>query len=548
MVDSETPKAQPLISVQGLGVYFAGVNLPACDDVSLDVSPGEIVGIVGESGSGKSVTCRALMGMLPNTATVTGTMRFSGQSIDLSDRHIITKLRGSNLSMIFQDPMSALDPLKTVRGHVALRTQTDPVPILQMAGLSEPEPLLNSYAHQLSGGQCQRVAIGCALARAPKLLIADEPTTALDVTVQKGILDQIEWLAAERDMGVIFVTHDLSVIYQICTRVLVMHCGRIVEQGDVESILTAPQHDYTKQLVAAIPRPDMRGQRLGLMQGNDVPATSAPPSIQSDGPILKFDRISVQYDRGDGSKIDAVKGVTLELHRGEILGLVGESGSGKSTVVKTAVGLAPLVGGHVKLKDEVLDWTRPKHQWRRDVQYIFQDPRGALDPTARIMRQICLPLDIHRIGTRTERIARAQHLMAETGLDASLNSRKPAALSGGQRQRATIARALALQPEVLICDESISALDVSIQARVLNLLMDLREKFGISILFISHDLGVIHHLCDRVAVMCNGELVEQGDTEPVFNTPKHPYTQTLLSAVPRLPARPETYDKEMIPA
>ena len=430
--------------------------------------------------------------------------------------------------------MSALDPLMTVQGHIGLRTNADPVPILKQAGLADPEPLLDSYAHQLSGGQCQRVAIACALAQKPRVLIADEPTTALDVTVQAGILDQIRHLAAAKDMAVILITHDLAVIHQLCERVLVMHAGRVVEQGPVDTVLGNPADDYTKRLLAAIPQPAMRGRRLGLLPGEHNPL-SAPPRIDAEAPMLRFDDVHVQYKRADGSAVDAVKGVSLSLRRGEILGLVGESGSGKSTLAKTAVGLAIPVRGAVALKGERLAWDSPKMQWRKDVQYIFQDPRGALDPSARLLPQVRLPLDIHRVGTGPEREARARDLLAETRLDETLFRRKPANLSGGQRQRATIARALALQPEVLVCDESISALDVSIQAHVLNLLMDLREKFGIAILFISHDLSVIHHLCDRIAVMRHGELVEQGDTEPLFAAPAHPYTRQLLAAIPLLP-------------
>ena len=539
-------EAQPLLTVEGLGVRFNGsAETPACDDVAFSVRPGEILGLVGESGSGKSVTCRALMGLLPGAATVSGRMRFDGQQIDLADRRATARLRGPGLSMIFQDPMSALDPLMTVRGHIGLRSKSDPIPILQQAGIADPAPLLDSYAHQLSGGQCQRIAIACALARKPKLLIADEPTTALDVTVQAGILDQIKRLAAEQGMAVIFVTHDLAVVHQLCDRVLVMHRGRVVEQGPVDTVLKAPQNDYTKRLLAAIPRPSMRGRRLGLLPGEDTAVHPAPARIAGAAPVLRFDDIHVQYKRGDGSLVDAVKGVSLALHRGEILGLVGESGSGKSTLAKTAVGLATPARGQAVLKGEPLDWERPQMQWRRDVQYIFQDPRGALDPSARILNQVRLPLDIHRIGSAAERDRRARALLVETRLEESLFRRKPASLSGGQRQRATVARALTLQPDVLICDESVSALDVSIQARVLNLLMDLREKFGIAILFISHDLSVIHHLCDRVAVMRRGELVEERETGPLFAKPAHPYTRDLLSAIPRLPDFAGEKTKEM---
>jgi peptide/nickel transport system ATP-binding protein len=394
---------------------------------------------------------------------------------------------------------------------------------------------MDSYAHQLSGGQCQRIAIACALAHNPKVLIADEPTTALDVTVQAEILRQLKRLASDRDMAIILVTHDLGVVYQLCDRVLVMQQGRVVEQGWVQTVLTDPQHVYTKQMLAALPRPCSRGHRLGLFS-NDTPAPlAAPPLIQPNNPVLRFADVTVQYRRGNGEGFNAVDGVTLDLRQGEILGLVGESGSGKSTLAKTAVGLAAPSQGKVLLNGETLNWADPKMEWRRDVQYIFQDPRGALDPAARILRQVRQPLDIHHVGTSAEREARARALLAETRLGENLFDRKPGSLSGGQRQRATIARALALQPKVLICDESVSALDATIQARVLNLLLDLREKFGVAILFIRHDLSVIHQICDRVAVMRQGQLVEQNQSEPLFASPAHPYTQNLLSAVPRLP-------------
>jgi peptide/nickel transport system ATP-binding protein len=428
----------------------------------------------------------------------------------------------------------------TVRRHLALRTTSDPVPILQQAGLAEPEKLMDSYAHQLSGGQCQRIAIACALAHNPKVLIADEPTTALDVTVQASILKQLKRLAAERGMAMILVTHNLGVVYQLCDRVLVMQHGRIVEQGFVQKVLTAPQHIYTKQMLAALPRPDMRGRRLGLCDTDIPQPLSAPPHIPTNDPVLKFSDVAVQYRRGTGEAFNAVDGVSLDLRRGEILGLVGESGSGKSTLAKTAVGLATPSQGKVLLDGEVLNWADAKMAWRRDVQYIFQDPRGALDLSARILNQVRQPLDIHRVGSSVERDMRARALLAETRLDESLFHRKPGSLSGGQRQRATIARALALQPKVLICDESVSALDATIQARVLNFLMDLREKFGVAILFISHDLSVIHQICDRVAVMRQGLLVEQNHTDPLFARPSHPYTQTLLSAVPVLPTAART--------
>lgn len=526
---------QPLLSIQGLGVRFGTTQSNALTDIAFDIKAGEILGIVGESGSGKSVTCRAIMGLLPPTAQVTGRMHYADQSLDVSDNRALAGLRGADMSMIFQDPMSALDPLMTVRRHLQLRTKENPTTLLKAAGLDEPEALLDAHAHQMSGGQCQRVAIACALARNPKVLIADEPTTALDVTVQSGILVHLKQLCQTRGMAMIFITHDLAVVYQLCDRVLVMNKGVIVESGDVETVLTAPRETYTQALIRAIPRPAMRGKRLMQPYHLQTIKLAAPAIVVDAKPVLSFDNICVQYKRPDGSIFEAVKGVSAHVQRGEIVGLVGESGSGKSTLAKTAVGLAHPASGTVSLEGGVLDWKKPQMQWRRDVQYIFQDPRGALDPTARILNQVRMPLDIHKIGDKAERNARACSLMSETGLDDVLFTRKPGNLSGGQRQRATIARALAVQPKVLICDESVSALDVSVQARILDLLMDLRDRFSISILFISHDLSVVRHLCDRMLVMRHGELVEQGETEALFAAPHADYTRDLIGAIPPLP-------------
>ncbi|MCA6115238.1 ABC transporter ATP-binding protein [Bradyrhizobium sp. WSM 1738] len=526
-----------LFSLRELSVAFgATLRHIAVSNVSFDVKPGEILGIVGESGSGKSVTCRALIGLLPERARVQGEMIFEGQRFSLSKPRGLAHLRGVGLSMIFQDPMSALDPLMTVRRHLELRTEDDPGTLLRSAGLDEHRTVLDSYPHQLSGGQSQRVAIACALARRPKLLIADEPTTALDVTVQAGILQRLRQLSRERGMAIIFVTHDLAVVYRLCDRVLVMRDGRIIEHGDVDTVLTAPRESYTRDLLAAIPRPAHRGRRL-TAAGNEADKRTIAlrsGSIASK-PLLRFEQICVQYKRSDGSVLEAVRGVSAVIRRGEILGLVGESGSGKSTFAKTAVGLTVPASGRILLNDEPLDWRRPQMRWRRDVQYIFQDPRGALDPSARILSQVRLPLDVHRLGPKAERTAHAHRQMIEAQLDEALFSRKPGSLSGGQRQRATIARALTLQPKVLICDESVSALDVSIQARILDLLMELRERLGLTILFISHDLSVIRHICDRVLVMRRGELVEEGETIDLFQHPKAAYTQQLLAALPVLP-------------
>ena len=525
---------KPLATVLGLGVSFPGARTPASAGIDFALEPGEILGLVGESGSGKSVTCRALIGLLPPQASVTGQMTFDGRTYDLAKGAALAPLRGADISMIFQDPMSALDPLMSVRRHLRLRGIPDPLPVLAEAGLANGAEIADRFPHQLSGGQAQRVAIACALARSPKLLIADEPTTALDVTVQAGILEHLKDLAKRRGMAVILVTHDLAVVYRTCARVLVMAKGRVVEQGPVTDVLEAPREAYTRALLRAIPRPSLRSQRLGDTDERSD-AFPAPGIAAGTTPVLAFENVTVAYTGPGGRRKEAVTNVTLDLHQGEVVGLVGESGSGKSSLAKTAVGLARPDQGAVRLDGTALDWRRPEQRWRREVQYIFQDPRGALDPTARIHAQVRAPLDIHEIGAATERNAEAHRMLSDTGIAADLHRRKPGALSGGQRQRATIARALTLTPRVLICDESVSALDVSIQARILNLLMDLRARHGLAILFISHDLGVVRHIADRVAVMQSGQLVEEGAAEALFAAPRAAYTQRLLAAVPALP-------------
>lgn len=539
---SHTIAPRPLLHVQGLGVNFGRAGGDVCKDIGFHVCPGEIVAIVGESGSGKSITCRSLIGLQPEKASVRGSMTFADISFDLADRRSTATLRGRDISMIFQDPMSALDPLKTVRAHLALRTSKDLGALLRSAGLSAPNDILDAYPHQLSGGQCQRVSIACALAREPRLLIADEPTTALDVTVQAKILLQLRKLAEDNGTSVLLVSHDLAVVAGLCDRVMVMHEGRILEHGPATEVLRAPQKAYTRALINSIPTADKRGKRL-LEDETHSPAeplqsARSARSGLADTPLIEFRDIEVSYRRPDGRSVKAVDGVSLSVRPGEIFGLVGESGSGKSTLAKTAVGLARQSRGDVLLDGTALDWNHPQLAWRRRMQYIFQDPLGALNPTERLLSQVKAPLDIHRIGDRHGRAEKARVHMRDTRLDDGLFRAKPRNLSGGQRQRATIARALTLTPEVLICDESVSALDVTVQARVLDLLMDLRARHGIAILFISHDLGVIHHLCDRVAVMHQGKLVEQGDTVSVFNTPQHDYTRQLINAIPR-PAQPE---------
>lgn len=527
-------KSDLQLSLRWLEVSFGTEAVLA--DVGFDLGRGEILGLVGQSGSGKSLTCRAMMGLLPREARVAGQLTLAGTSYDLADPRQVAPLRGANISMIFQDPMSALDPLMRVRGHLALRGHKEGAAEdwLRQAGIDDAARVMACYPHQLSGGLCQRVAIACALSARPRLLLADEPTTALDVTIQAEILGELRRIVRETGTSVIFVTHDVGVVAELCNRVLVMHQGRIVESGPSRRVLSRPDHSYTRQLLGALPRPQTRGQAL-LSVGMQAPPVLPPaPAVDRAGPpILRFERIGLRYPDGRGGSVDAVRDVTLNLWPGEILGLVGESGSGKSSLAKTAVGLAHPQKGRVLFEGAALGQTRAD---RRKIQYIFQDARGALDPTARVLHQLEEVLTVHRLEPKNARAGRASGELARAGLDAHLHRRRPPSLSGGQRQRATIARALLLQPKVLICDESVSALDVSIQARILNLLMELRAREGLSILFISHDLSVVHHLCDRIAVMQGGALVEEGMTEALWSAPRAPYTRRLLAAVPQLPA------------
>lgn len=537
--DSTTSKA--LLSVQGLRVGF-GSNDDVLHGINFDLLQGEILGIVGESGSGKSITCRAVMGLLPKTTHIQGLVDFNGRELPVAGSDELARLRGRDMTMIFQDPMSALDPLMSVRRQFALRgiegSATEE--LLFRSGLSDPGQILDSYPHRMSGGQCQRVAIACALARRPKVLFADEPTTALDVTVQASLLRELRSQARESGMSIVLVTHDLGVVAEVCDRVLVMHQGRLIERGNVQDVLRAPQAAYTRGLLGAIPRADRKGKRLTTVQesGQDMSADPLPPPPVIDaaaGPVLRFHAINVTYPRPDGTRLAAVKDVSLEVYPREIMGIVGESGSGKSTLAKTAVGLVTPSKGYVDLDGRKLDWQRRPRRDRRLIQYIFQDPHGALDPLRKAVDQVREVLDLHAIGDRRVRDALARQELLRAGLEEALHERRPARLSGGQRQRVTIARALALKPRVLICDESVSALDVSVQARILNTLLRLRTENDLTILFISHDLSVIHHLCDRVAVMRQGQILEQGETAAVWKAPRQSYTRNLLAALPHLP-------------
>lgn len=533
--------AADVLAANGLSVTFDTPHglVPTIHGIDIALRPGEILGLVGESGSGKSVTCQALLGLLPNNAQVDGTARIQGSPLALSDRAALARLRGRHMSMIFQDPMSALDPLMSVRRHLFQRLRrhgatgdlTDQaLTLLRRAGIADTGRIFDAYPHQLSGGLCQRVAIALALAGAPEFLVADEPTTALDVTIQAQVLDLFAELRAREGLAIVLISHDLGVVAEICDRVSVMYQGSIVETGAVDQVLTAPVHDYTRSLLAA--RPDI-----------DSPLPARAASAGSE-PLLTVRNAGVTFRSNDGSDLRALDGVSFDVDRGETLGIVGESGSGKSTLAKGIMRLIPQFEGVITLGGQAIDTATPA--LRRRMQYVFQDPLGALDPRMSVLSQVREPLDIHRIGTKPERRERALSLMEAVGLHPDLHASAPIEISGGQRQRVVLARALALQPEILICDEPVSALDVSTQAQVLDLLADLRRKLGLTMLFISHDLSVVRQVSDRIAVMRRGEIVELAPVDQIFRAPRHDYTRTLLKAVPRIGHRRRA--PELVPA
>lgn len=550
-----------LVSVRDLAVSFPHRDGPieAVRGVSFDIRPGECVAIVGESGSGKSVTARSLLGLAGHDAQVRAA-RLRWRDTDLlglGERQW-RGIRGRRIALVLQDALTSLDPLRRVGAEVAEPLQLhDMLPrgrralrvreLLASVGVPRPDVRARQYPHELSGGLRQRALIASALAAAPELMIADEPTTALDVTVQAQILSLLADL--KRDgTALLLISHDLAVVAQIADRVLVLKDGVVVEEGDTAAVLTAPRHAYTRTLLDAVPGPDSRGRRLSSTDAvTAVAALSEPARAEAVEPrpagevLLRANGLRKVYRTPGGGQTVALEDVSFELRRHEILGLVGESGSGKSTAARVALGLAAPDAGEVTFLGE--PWTGVPEARRRArrprLQLVSQDPLGSFDPRQRVGAVVAEALE--RIGVPTrERAARVTALLASVGLPADAASRRPSSLSGGQRQRVAIARALATEPDVIVCDEAVSALDVSIQAQVLDLLADLRDRTGVALLFISHDLGVIHHVADRVLVMKDGQVVEQGDVHDVFTGPRHPYTQRLLASLPTLPPRRPT--------
>jgi peptide/nickel transport system ATP-binding protein len=525
----------PLLAVERLSVRLprGADRTNALTDVSLSIAANEILCIVGESGSGKSMLANAIMRLLPDSVGIeNGRILFEGRDLRTTSPAEMRRVRGAEIAMIFQEPMTALNPLRTIgdqigemleihtelsKAEVKARVQA----LLSDVHIPDPKAAAKAYPHELSGGQRQRAMIAMALALDPKLLIADEPTTALDVTTQAQILNLIRELQTRRGTAVLFITHDFGVVAEIADRVVVMQHGAVVEQGAAKAVLGDPEHGYTKQLIAAVP-----------------PLQAPPPRRLADDIILTLAHVAKTYRTGGflgrGVRVtQAVKNVSLELPKGATLGIVGESGSGKSTLARCIVRLIDPDAGSILLEGE--DWAKlsraDMRRQTRCIQMVFQDPFASLNPRRKAADLVAQGPIVH--GTpRAQALAEARELFALVGLDPSAGDRFPHEFSGGQRQRIGLARALALQPAVLVADEPVSALDVSVQAQVLKLLTGLRERLGLSIVFITHDLRVAAQICDLVAVMKDGVVVEHGLTHEVFGRPQHPYTRALIEAIP----------------
>ena len=527
-----------LVEIEDLRVSFRqyGGAVDAVRGISFTVNEGESLGIVGESGSGKSVSCSALLRLLPATAEVSATkLRLDGIDVAKAGRDDLVRLRGRTAAMIFQDPMTAFDPVFTIGQQIAETIQAhrtvsrrdalrEAEELLQRVEIKNASDVLTYYPHQLSGGMLQRAMIAMALSCRPKVLIADEPTTALDVTIQAQILQLIKKVQAEFGMALIMITHDLGVIAETVDRVLVMYRGEVMEQGPVQQIFDAPQHDYTKQLLASL------HARFEPSRGSDTDT----PALELKG-LAKTYRIRRRRGfRSDYADFHAVREINLALPRNRIVAIVGESGSGKTTTGMMAMRLTEVSRGQILVNGTDISSMTPEalKPWRRQMQIVFQDSYSALDPMMTLTQIIAEPMHIHGIGTAREQQETALSWLERVGLDRTYANRYPHELSGGQRQRVAIARALVLEPSILVADEPTSALDVTVKAQIIGLLKSLQAEMGLSMLFISHDLSTVKSLTDSVVVMYRGRVVEEAPTERIFSDPQHPYTRALLDAVP----------------
>ena len=561
----------PLLSINQLSIQFNndGALSKAVNKISFTVAAGELVAIVGESGSGKSVTALSVLQLLPKQSTISGEILFSNkeqQPVDLIklSRKKISSVRGNDIAMIFQEPMTSLNPVFTcgyqVMEAIQLHQQVSKeiakhktIELFIKVELPDPSAIINRYPHELSGGQKQRVMIAMAMSCSPALLIADEPTTALDVTVQKTILELIRLLQVQNNMGVIFITHDLGVVADIADKILVMYKGEIVEQGKVTEILHSPKHPYTKALLACRPSSQSKGKRLPVISDFIDTGTlikkensefenksTANSQVIVPKTLLQVENLVVQFPVKKNlfgrptTFFNAVDDVSFTVQEAEILGLVGESGCGKTTLGRSILQLIKPSSGKIMLngRDLMTLGTDELRLLRKDLQIVFQDPYGSLNPRITVGNAILEPLKVHTALSTPQRKEKVMQLLEKVNLDTDHFNRYPHQFSGGQRQRICIARALALNPSFLIFDESVSALDVSVQAQVLNLMNDLKKEFGFTAIFISHDLSVVHYICNRILVMNKGKIVEAGDAEQVYHHPVNEYTQKLISSIP----------------
>ncbi len=528
--------SSPVLKVSDLSVEFwvDGVWYPAAVDIDFEVNAGKTLAIVGESGSGKSTVAMAIMSLLASNARVTGSIKVKGEEVLGAPIQTLQRYRGKEVAYIFQEPMTALNPvytigfqiMETLRNHFDIgptEARTRAIELIGMVEIPDPERSVDKYPHQLSGGQRQRAMIAQALACDPALLIADEPTTALDVTVQAEILDLMRGLRTRLNSGILLITHDMGVVADMADEIMVMQSGHTVEHGTADQIFNRPTHPYTQQLLASVPK--LGSTKMRVLE----------PSQAAAQPVLKLSNVTIEYPkRGRIPAFVAVEDFSLEIFPGEIVGLVGESGSGKTTVGRASIGLLPIKSGKLEVVGQDISGASQKdlRSIRRSTGIVFQDPASSLNPRLPIGESIGEPLFLAKIAKDKELDKRVEDLLASVELPRSYRNRYPHELSGGQRQRVGIARALALTPDILIADEPTSALDVSVQARFLELLQELQGQLKFACLFISHDLGVVDILAHRIAVMQNGKLVEVGDRDQILKHPKDPYTQRLIGAVP----------------
>ncbi|WCO01591.1 ABC transporter ATP-binding protein [Psychroserpens ponticola] len=556
-----------LLEVNNLSISFFNKKKETeiIHDITYQLNTNEILGIVGESGSGKSVSSLAVLGLLPKKISkiTNGTINFSDQDLTTLSTKEFQKIRGNDIAMIFQEPMSSLNPSMTcgkqvieiLLQHTKLskpEAKTETILLFEKVKLPLPDRIYKAYPHEISGGQKQRVMIAMAIACKPKLLIADEPTTALDVTVQKDIIELLKQLQTEENMSVLFISHDLALVSEIADRVLVMYQGTIVEQGNVSDIFHKPQHTYTKALLSSKPSIEIRLKRLptikDFMNGNSVSEAislsqrkAAHKILYNSQPLLEVINLEKEYISKSGwfgktESFKAVNQVSFKLYKGETLGLVGESGCGKSTLANAILLLDKSTAGQI-LYDGIditkLNTNQVRHL-RKDIQIIFQDPYASLNPRVPVGKAIMEPMRVHGIGTSdSDRKEKVLDLLLKVGLDDSYFNRYPHEFSGGQRQRIGIARAIAVKPKLIICDESVSALDISVQAQVLNLLNDLKDNFGFTYIFISHDLAVVKYMSDQLIVMNKGQIEEMDDADIIYDSPKKEYTKKLIHAIPK---------------